>query len=260
MEEVKPGTAEWSEDLEESSERLAAVLLLSLESTKGPQQSIVINRSSNEEENGILMWAELIRHFERGSKEIQMTELQRNWETNEVRSEEHPSKLYGRLIAINSKLKGLGAGYSEDQLKMRFVAAIEQDASGLYTNAMQQYRGTQIGGKGWDVGTLLEFLTHIYDMHKQQNPSKFEMKGLAVPDAVKCAYCNKRGHKEENCRRKYPENQHRGKWGMSKPKCYKCGKIGHVRKDCNSIERKCIAATLDINNSESVIDCYLETL
>ncbi len=211
VKETKLETTKWSEGLEESSEKLAAVLLLSLESTRGPQQSIVINRSSSEEENGILMWADLIRHFEKGSKEIRMSELQRNWEMNEAKPDEHPNELYGRLIAINSKLKSLRAGYSEEQLQMRFVAAIEQDASGFYTNAMQQYRGTQIGGEGWDMGTLLEFLTHIHDMRKRQNPGKFEMKGLVITTIEKCVHCNRRGHKEENCWRKHPEKQPRSK-------------------------------------------------
>ncbi len=258
--ETKLETTKWSEDLEESFERLAAVLLLSLESTRGPQQSIVINRSSGEEENGILIWADLIRHFEKGSREIKMSELQRNWETNEAKPDEHPNELYGRLIAINSKLKSLGAGYSDEQLQMRYVAAVEKDASGLYTNAMQQYRGTQIDGEGWDMGTLLEFLTHVHDTLKPQNPGKFEMKGLVTTTIEKCVHCNKRGHKEEDCWRKYPEKRPRSKRKMFNRKCHKCGKVGHLMKECNSAEKKYIVATLSANKNENVIDCYLETL
>ncbi len=258
--ETKEQVTEWPEDMKESSEKLAAVLLLSLESTRGPQQSIVVNRSSTEEENGILMWADLVRHFEKGSVELKMSDLQKEWEENEVKRGEHPNELYGRLIAINSKLKNLGAGYTEDQLQMRFVAAVEKDVSRLYTSAMQQYRGAQICGNGWDMAILLEFLTHVHDTNKRDNPVKPEMKGLAMPNVVKCAHCNKRGHKEENCWSKYPEKQPRGKRGMSNPKCYKCGKIGHMKKDCNSVERKYIAARLNMNDSENVIECYLETL
>ncbi len=102
------------DDPVESSERLAAVLLLSLEPTKGPQQSIVMNRCSEEKHDGVRMWADLIRHFEMGSVDLRKSDLQRDWETNVIKPGEHPNELYSRLIAINSKLRALGSGYSEE--------------------------------------------------------------------------------------------------------------------------------------------------
>ncbi len=45
------------------SERLDALLILALELTKGPQRSLVVNRKTCEEDNGVLMWANLIKHF-----------------------------------------------------------------------------------------------------------------------------------------------------------------------------------------------------
>ncbi len=58
--------------LKQQSRKLAAMLLLSLEETTGPQRSLIINRDVETEENGILMWADLIKHFEKGSKEIRV--------------------------------------------------------------------------------------------------------------------------------------------------------------------------------------------
>ncbi len=57
-------------EMEELSERLATVLVWSLESTVGPQQSIVVNRKLGAEDGGISMWADLIRHFEKGSTDL----------------------------------------------------------------------------------------------------------------------------------------------------------------------------------------------
>ncbi len=65
-----------------TSKKLAAILLLSLESTKGPQQSIAVNRRWGEEYDGIRMWADLIRHFERGSTELRKLDLRREWENS----------------------------------------------------------------------------------------------------------------------------------------------------------------------------------
>ncbi len=151
---------------------------MSLESSKGPQQSIIINRHSNEQINGIKMWAGLVRHFERGSVDMKKSNLQRDWETNVANLGEHSNELYGRLIAINGKLMSLSAGYTEEQVQIRFVAAIEQESSGMYVNAIQQYRGALISGMGWDMATLLEFLTHVYDVHNREIISKPVFKGL----------------------------------------------------------------------------------
>ncbi len=57
------------------------------------------------------MWAELIKHFEKGSKEMRVSALRRDFETDMLKTGEHPNELYGRLVAVNSKLKSLGSGY-----------------------------------------------------------------------------------------------------------------------------------------------------
>ncbi len=253
----------WSVDLIESSERLAAVLLLSLESTKGPQQSIIINRCSSEEENGVRMWADLIKHFEKGSVDIRKSDLQRDWETNVARLGEHPNELFGRLITINSKLKNLGAGYSEEQLQIRLVAAIEQESSGLYTSAIQQYRGALISGAGWDMAALLEFLTHIYDTSKRQVKREPELKGFIAREAY-CDHCRRKGHSKNNCWSLDPNMRPVNNKPSSSPnrngvKYFQCGEFGHIKRNCKKVGDKNIVATLNLNGNQDVIDCYMRT-
>ncbi len=246
----------WPEDIVESSERLAAVLVLSLESTRGPQQSIVVNRSSAEEEDGISMWADLVRHFEKGLVDLKIADLQKEWEMEAMRQNEHPSELCGRLVAINSKLKNLRVGFNDGQLQSRFVAALERDTSGTYKLALQQYRGAQITGNGWDMATLLEFLTHVCESEKRENKSNPVMKGLATPRVSKCVHCKRAGHNEEDCWVKYPSKMPI-KRNIRQIKCCGCGKSGHYKKDCT---RHLMAANVKLNESETVIDCYYESI
>ncbi len=65
-------------EMTQLSERLAAILVLALGSTMGPQQSIVVNREAGKEDDGISMWADLIRHFEKGSVDLRKMDLHKS--------------------------------------------------------------------------------------------------------------------------------------------------------------------------------------
>ncbi len=119
--------------------------------------------------------------------------------------DEHPNELYRRLITTNSKLKGLHAGYTDEQLKMKFVSAIEeQGPNGIYAYAIQQYRGKQFEGNSWSLETLSEFLTHIFDTQRSVKQEEPEMRGMLTA-TVNCNNCGKSGHSSKNCWIKYPE-------------------------------------------------------
>ncbi len=105
-EDIKTGV----EKLAHQSEKLAALLVLALEPTKGPQRSLVINVKAGEEDNGVQMWANLIKHFETSTREVRIASLLQQWEKEELRPSEHPDELHGRLTATNSKLVKPGRG------------------------------------------------------------------------------------------------------------------------------------------------------
>ena len=70
-----------------------------------------------------------------------------------------------------------------------------------------------------------------------------------------CWYCEKKGHRALDCRKKRRDNysgtlkgskkgDSKGKSNKEKfkGKCYKCGKTGHMSKDCRSKETKAFEA------------------
>ncbi len=185
----EPEENKMTNKLKNQSERLAHMLLLTLESTRGTQPSIVVNQTRENRSNGIDMWVDLIRHSEKGSSEVRMSVLHKDWESSKFMDNEHPNDLYGRLIHINGQLDGLGAGYNEQQLKMRFVAAVEKEVNQMYEAVILQYRGTQFGGAGWSLEALIELLSHVYETKSNKIKSCMpEMKGLVV-DRSACSHC-----------------------------------------------------------------------
>ncbi len=190
------------QDQDEPSRKLAAILVWSLESTVGPQQSIVVNRRIGTEDDGIRMWVELIRHFEKGSADLRKIDLHQNWENCVMKLGEHPNVFYGRLEAINSKLANLGVEKSEEDLMIRLIAAIEREDSGIYKNAIQQYRGALVSGIKWTTTALLEFLTQIYDAEHREDNSKPVLKGFVAKE-TRCEHCNRIGHAKNESRRNH---------------------------------------------------------
>ncbi len=78
-----------------------------------------------------------------------------------------------------------------------------------------------------------------------------------------CTYCNKKGRNENSCWETHPEAKpSKGKPCKNKQtlKCFKCCKVGHIKKECpHSMETMEALASLNNNNKETAIDCYMTT-
>ncbi len=221
------------------SERLAALLVLALEPTKGPQRSLVVNTSTGDEDDGVLMWANLIKHFETSTRETRIASLLQLWEREALRQGEYPDELYGRLTAINSRLAGLGEEYTDTKLLMRFVSAVERSEDERYSPATQQYYGAQILGSGYTLDQLREFLARVNATSKAVKMAGPTLKRLAT--TPKCAHCGKLGHVENDCWTRHPakapSRKPDGHKAGRKRLCWECGKEGHIAAECPKKDR-----------------------
>ncbi len=199
----------------------------------------------------------LIRHFEKGSTELRKLDLRRDWENCTIKLGEHPSEFYGRLIALNSKMESMSAGCSNEDTQMRFVTSLEREESGIYKNAIQQYRGTIISGTTWSMSSLLEFVTHVYETSQATMRPPQQMNGLLTKE-IKCDHCHKFGHVKKNCR--YLKPKPMNKRNNYKITCYRCGKPGHMIRDCKEKNKNEVISILSLNNKEDdCTDCYYKT-
>ncbi len=187
----------------------------------------------------MLMWANLIKHFETSTREVRIASLLQHWEREDLDPSEHPDELYGRLTNINSKPEGLGEGHTDTKLLMRFVSAIERGGGERYAPAIQQYYGAQILGSGYTLDQLRELLARVHATNKTTGAVGPTLRGLATTPT--CIHCGKLGHEEGDCWTKHPtkapERRPGGQKKGRKRTCWECGKEGHIAAECPKKDR-----------------------
>ncbi len=161
------------------SRRFKTQLTLSLIITQGAQQALLRSGIQNDKD-GIGAWTCLVKHFEYTATGLRIQELHAKWEGESLKAGEHPELLYVRLIALKRQLAALGDALSEDNLTMKFLAAVRKGDEQLYGPFIREYNKDVVRGRPLDLSQLLELLALEYRQAQRTSTAPEVMTGLAI--------------------------------------------------------------------------------
>ncbi len=187
---------------EMQSRKLHVQLTLSLIHTVGPQQAL-LESGVEDDEDGTMALARLIKHFEYTTKELRILELLEKWQRETLRTGEDPSLLYTKLLNLQRQLSSLGEDFTNTSLIKKFIASVQEGDGKLYESVIDGYERCMVMGPLPMTEQLMELMTIKYRKFRA-DPVKQEPMMAGLASAERCQHCGKMGHKEDDCWTKHP--------------------------------------------------------
>ncbi len=255
--EEDPKLMKWAQ---KESPMLHARLVLALSDTIGAQQALIESGIENDEK-GIGVWTRLVKHFEFSTKRLRTRELHTQWARETLKPGERPTLLHARLVSLQRQMAALGEILSDENLAEKFITGVEEGNKTLYNPVISGYNREIVMGRNQTIEQLLELMGIEFRSATQASTDTENMVGLASVE--QCSHCRKPGHCAEDCWVKHPAKRPVRKLPRPKQesrKCFKCGKVGHLKRDCRTEKQKeSTFASIYTNKNTISIDCYQYT-
>ncbi len=170
--------------------------------------------------------------YEYTQRHLRLREYRREYEGLSLEDGKDPEVLYMEMKRLQRQMASLEEAVSEEAHIDKFLQAIQ----GQYKEEVRVYEATTFNGNPMSVDNLREMIRRSKNLGQEEN--------LHQGTALRCEFCHRTNHNQENCWVKNPalkkahekgsRNKNAGTKAHKDKKitCYTYGKTGHMAKDC----------------------------